>query len=295
LNDFSERLTQQRLAWLHRPYIHTEVFEQAVVDDEIIAAGGAIVRDEDPLKKTEQVAKAFGWDSVCLDRFTQAVVRYRRDPTIENYLFIRRKFPDVEISVDQFEGTEELFSLDRTFKTQGIDTNLISAAMDGDEPSVDRLCLHLLELLATKRSLPKTGPQHIARRRMAVSEASVNYLVSMMLEVYSTPREPFRIPGSLVVLARQQLISVRTDLHAEYRSRVRLEKVALQAGKNLKPGETLSIDKLHALTGVPRSTAARYLANGEFKLMVEHVRQSVAGNASTGDKPRDFTEPSRQK
>ena len=106
----------------------------------------------------------------------ERVAVYRKDPSIENYLQVRREFPEVEIQVGQFGGMDALFALEDTFASQGIDPKLVAGALDADEPSIDALSLRLLELLAARNALPKSGPGHIEKRRRAISDATVNYL-----------------------------------------------------------------------------------------------------------------------
>src|SRR5439155_15560608 len=114
--------------------------------------------------------------------FKQLVIAYRHDPTLERYIQIRREFPEVEIQISHFGGIEALFALEDDFKRQGIDAELVAGALDSDEPSIDALSLQLLECLAARDKLPNDGPGHIEKRRNAISDATVNYLISIMLE-----------------------------------------------------------------------------------------------------------------
>jgi len=253
------------------------MFEKVVRDEEIIGQGGAIITNDDPAQKVEAVAKEIGWSDWRLDIFSQVVVAYRRSPTIENYVRVRRLFPEVEIQVARFSGLDSLFVLESDFKKQGVDPDLVAAALeDADEPATDALCLHLLECLIARSKLPKTGPGHIAKRRSAISDATVNYLISTMLESFDWHEETFRIPASLVVLIRHQLCGLKPDLHEEYLLREKRHNVALLAAQQLKAGERLSINKLVAITGIPRSTAARWLADQEFQQWLEVGRKWAA-------------------
>jgi hypothetical protein len=116
LDAWAVNAERERLKWLDRPRLHTAVFEQARRDEEIerlLATNGAAFKD----KKDEQVfvqqkekrkqeinaaIGSLGWPSERLESFIDAVVSYRRDASIQNYLFIREKFPEVEIQVPRF-------------------------------------------------------------------------------------------------------------------------------------------------------------------------------------------------
>jgi hypothetical protein len=278
---------QKRLAWLRRPRLHTAVFAEAYRDEQIAAewAKRGVVPVEPELfeqkranqaKRIEQVTKNLGWSNERLALFKQFVVAYSREPTIQNYVRVRRSFPEVEIEVSQFAGIDALFAFEDKYRAFGIDPALIAAALDADEPSIDALCLHLLELLIARGRLPKDGPKHIEKRRNAISDSIVNYLISQMLEAFDWHQETFRIPASLVVLIRHQLCGVTPDLHEEYLSRERRHKAAHSLGQRLKPNERLSINRVAAMLAIPRSTAARWLTDKDFQHWVEAGRKWAA-------------------
>jgi len=53
----------------------------------------------------------------------QLVIAYRRERTIESYIQIRRKFPEVEIQISRFGGIggiDALFALEEDFEKQGV-------------------------------------------------------------------------------------------------------------------------------------------------------------------------------
>jgi hypothetical protein len=68
-----------------------------------------------------------------------------------------------------------------------------------------------LELVA----LPKSGTGHIDQRRQAINDATVNYLISLMVESLEWNEDEIRLPGSLVMLIRRQLCGDHPDLYSE--------------------------------------------------------------------------------
>jgi hypothetical protein len=284
---WAEMAEQERSAWLRRPRLHTAIFVEAWEDDQLekimkklkgVPQDPLVFERQKQKRKQEIDARIenLGWSEERLELFIQHVVAYRTEPSIENYLRIRRQFPEVEILVGRFGGLEALFKLQEDFESQGIDPHLIAAALDADEPGVDALCLRLLGLLAVRDSLPKSGPGHIEKRRGAISDTTVNYLIAMILEAYDWHDYISRVPGSLVVLIRHQLCKSVPDLDAELRLRMRQEDVALAVAQHLKPGEKLSINKLKTLAGLPRSTAARWLSDPRFQHWLENGRRWAA-------------------
>jgi hypothetical protein len=265
------------------PRLETRIFEQAWELETRLAQDGLRLNPE-ALERRKQAREqkiadhigSLGWSAERVRLFTQTVVAYRRAPSIQNYLQMHREFPEVQVEIAAFGGIEALILLDRDFQGQGIDPHLIASALDGDEPGVDALCLRLLELVAERDSLPKSGTGHIAKRRSAISDTTLNYLIANVLEGYDRKNEAFRLPASFVVLARHQLCKLRPDLEIEYRSRELRTIIALSVARQLKPDEKLSINRLKQLTGLPRTTAARWLADPEFKLRLAEGRKFAA-------------------
>jgi hypothetical protein len=287
LDSWAAKAELERSEWLNKPRLHTAIFEEFRRDNEIeklIAAKRATFKDEGQTEafarkkeKRQQEIHAkigsLGWSSEKTELFIDAVVAYRKNASIENYLFIRQKFPEVEIQVAQFGGIEALFALQADFKDQGINPDLIAGALDGVEASVDALCLRLLELLLEREKLPKKGPGSIDRRRKAISDASVSYLITTILEAYDWNEDVYRVPASLVVLIRHQLCGGQPDLETEYRLRERKKNVAIAVAQELKPDERLSINKLKAVAGIPRTTAARWLNDTDFQGWLDFGRK----------------------
>src|SRR5262249_5097871 len=92
-----------------------------------------------------------------------------------------------------------------------------------------------------------------------------NYLILLMLENLDRNDVMVRVPASLIVLILHQLCAGTPDLHQTFLSRERRQDTALLAAKWFEPGEKISVRKLASVTGIPRSTAARYLADKKFK------------------------------
>lgn len=291
LDAWAAKAQDERLQWLNKPRLHTAIFEEARRDEELenlLATNGATFKDKDGAEvfarqkeKRRQEINAriglLGWSLERLNAFTDAVVAYRGNASIQKYLSIRQNFPEVEIQVARFGGIDALFALEADFRDQGINPDLIAGALDGDEPSVDALCLRLLKLLTERDELPKNVPGYINRRRNAVSDASVNYLIITILEAYDWNEDVYRVPASLVVLIRYQLCGLQPDLDVEYRLRERKKNVAMAVAQLLKPDERLSINKLKQLAGISRTTAARWLSDSSFQRWLDFWRKHENG------------------
>jgi hypothetical protein len=154
-----------------------------------------------------------------------------------------------------------------------IPLRLINCAQCSHEPSVDAMCLHLLELLAERDALPKSGPGHIEQRRTAISDTMVNYLLLTILESFPLNHAIF-IPGSLVHLIRRQLCGEYPDLYETYETRNKLAQAAIIAADVLDIGGQLTVRRTAKLLKIPRSTAARWLASKVFQDFFNEERES---------------------
>jgi hypothetical protein len=284
----------RRAEWLSRPRIHTGIIEADAKDEEIAKAMAklfeegelsvlpvvdpeSIKRQQERARELDKLAKSIGLSDERFTQFKRVVVAFRREPTIENYLQIRREFSEVEIQVSHFGGLESLFALKDKFRAQGIDPHLISAAFDADEPAIDALSLRLLELLAERRKLPTNGPGHIEQRRNAISDSMVNYLILEMLEAIDWNDVEVRIPASLIVLIREQLGGANLDLHTEAELRERQQSIGIGAGQFFPKGKKISARQLAKVTSISKSTAARWLVDKGFLTWVELGRSIARG------------------
>jgi len=263
---FAELAWQKHRDWLRRPHVARAMFEDP--PDNVVETPEEVA---ERAREQNELAKKLGWEPERLALFKQLVLTYEKDPTIANYLQIRRDFPETEIQVGCFGGIEALFKLEEIFAGQGIDPRLIVGALDAAEPDIDLLCLRLLVLLEAKRNLPKEGVGFIEARRKAISDATINYLIMEILEATDRCGQSIRIPSSLVVLIREQLCGSNPDLHRLYLARERFRNAAHSARRHFQQtGEQISVRKLAAAAGVSRGTAERWLADEHFQRLFRH-------------------------
>jgi hypothetical protein len=281
LKQLNKQIDEQhdRARWLGRPRIHTAIFEDVAEDEElanlVAKFGGKLVGSQvsERARELNDLMNTLGLSGERCALFKQLVRAYRREPTIERYIQIRRKFPEVEIQISRFGGIDALFELQEDFEKQGIEPELVAGALDSDEPSLDALSLHLLECLVARSKLPRDGAGYIDKRRSAISDAMVNYLISIMLEALDWHEETFRVPASLIVLIWHQLCAGTLEVHQTFLSKERREAAAFRAAQWFESGEKISVRKLASVTGIPRSTAARWLADEKFKKSLQAFQQ----------------------
>jgi hypothetical protein len=277
---FPEETVRKRLAWLNRPIFSPEIL--AVEANQIARAAPKgqkkrHARDKEKLRQgATRLLEHLRWQPDRLRSFMACVLAYWKKPSIQSYLKIRKEFPEVEVQGARFGDIEALYELREDFGAQGLDSGLIVGALDAIEPQVDALCLQILELLAFREALPRSGPGHIEKRRAAISDATIDYLVMSILQAYESSYCERRIPGSLIVLLRQRLTGEHPKLEEEYIERARRRSAAYYVGLRLPPNERLTVDKLKDMVGLSRPTAGRWLKNRDFLRLVESARVVIS-------------------
>lgn len=130
--------------------------------------------------------------------------RYKSDPTIENYVRLRRKNPDVLINIAISEGMEWVHKNTEVLKDRGIPPQTLIGALDADPACISEVSLRLLELLVERRKLEASGETQVQSRGLAIRDSLVNYLIKIMLDALDWNDELY-IPRDLLVLMRHQL------------------------------------------------------------------------------------------
>jgi hypothetical protein len=235
-------------------------------------------------KTRKALVEGLGWSEKRLEFFTSTVAAYRKRPTIESYMKIKEEFPEAEIEVGILDSS--WFELLDYFADQGVNLRP-SAFITPNEASMDALSLCLMRLMIARGSLPNSGPGYIDKRRRAISDSTINYLIVAMLEAMHAENEP--IPGSLVVLVREQLCGSNPDLREAARSKAQLWMAGSFAGKYFyQSKKQISINQLAPLLGVGRSTAARWLAErpDEFRSGFKWGQDSEAARKPLTKKTR---------
>ena len=125
---------------------------------------------------------------------------YKNNPTIENYISLRRTNPNTEIEVAFTNGLDWLFANSEVLRENGIDPQWFASALDANEEAISKLSLHLLEKIVERSRLEKSGETHVMSRGIGISDSLVNYLTAVMLDALSWNDELY-MPRDLLVLS----------------------------------------------------------------------------------------------
>ena len=156
--------------------------------------------------------------------FSELSKAFKRDPTIENYVRLRRENPDEVIEIAVSSGLEWLFSNEELLKSNGIPPLLVGGILDADHACISELSLLLLEKIIEKKGLSARGETHLVGRGNAISESLIDHLICMMLDSLEWT-DDLRLDRDLIVLIRERLGGVSSkwekeqDLHERRRER----------------------------------------------------------------------------
>jgi hypothetical protein len=257
LTRYQDNTEKRLLAWHSRHRLHPSDLRDEARTAELVQLLGSIER---------------------VEMFRKFAETYQEQPTLENYLRLRRDIPEAEIDVGVFAGLDQIEILEGELNKHGVPAQLVVGSLDAYEPDIDELSLRLMECLVARDKLPNEGPGHITRRRNAISDTLIAYLIAMMLEAIEWNKSnPIVIPSSLIVLIRDRLCGPSPDLRKEYISWQVRRHAASLAAQYFRADEKISVRKLAKLTHVGRSTAQRWLDDPKFHHSVESARRRQAG------------------
>lgn len=256
LEQFRAGLEEKLLAWQNRPTLDSSYFDDTERAAELASHFGSIER---------------------LESVKKLMAAFHKKPSLENYVQFRRSVPGMELEIAVSAGIEAFSKLEKDFKKHGIDPSLFDGILDSFEPDIDELSLRLMELLVARDKLPKGGPGHIEKRRDAISDTLVNYLIADMLEAIESYKRPVLIPASLVVLIRDRLCGPDPDLRREIRASEKKKELKMNIVRAshaaLSRGEEISIRKLAKIVGASKNIVARVFADPDYKSWINQVRQ----------------------
>jgi hypothetical protein len=202
-----------------------------------------------------------------ISQFFQLQERFDEDPSIENYVALRRFAPGCDTEIYRFAGVDPLRSLESDLKKFGLDPVLICGVLDGDDREMDELCLQLLERLIERKRLVAEGMTQLQSRCKGVSDALIDHLIVVMLEAMQQngvdPRPSF------VLLVRERLGGANTDIFKSHKKRESQDQAIFLGFQLRRRGAQPTIRRVADILGVQPSTVNRWFPEGDFLERVE--------------------------
>lgn len=194
---------------------------------------------------------------------------YKRNPSIELYVKLRRESPDAEIEVAVVGGLDQLMYMETELDRYGFDPIMVAGALDADPEAISELSLQIMEKMIQANSLTADGHTHLIGRNLAVPDKLINWLITMMLDALSW-NDDLRIPRDLIVLIRERLGGSDTEYERSFQSNTQRRRAVDIAAGIMAKGGTVTVRLVARAMGVAPSTVLRWFPEGDFLDQVKH-------------------------
>lgn len=196
--------------------------------------------------------------------FNETTRKYKADPSIENYVRLRRENPEAEIEVSVVGGFESMFYMRDELARYDIDPELLGGILDADQDAISEMALRLMEKIIEAQAIADDGETHLIRRGLAIPEKLIDWIICCSLDALSWT-DNLMIPRDLIVLVRERLGG--SNLHYEKAGEIRQNKqnAALIAGQLMARGINPTFKIIGEALKVAPSTVKRWFEPGEFE------------------------------
>lgn len=196
--------------------------------------------------------------------FNEITKKYKADPSIENYVRLRRGDPEAEIEVRTVGSFDSMFYMREELARYGIDPDLLGGILDADQDAISEMALRLMEKVIEARAIAADGESHLIRRGLAIPEKLIDWIICCSLDALSW-NDDLMIPRDLIVLVRERLGG--SNLHYEKEGEIRQNKqnAGLIAGQLMARGINPTFKIIGEALGVAPSTVKRWFGPGEFE------------------------------
>lgn len=196
--------------------------------------------------------------------FNETSAAFKSDPTIRNYLTLRKERPDEEIEISVLGGIDQLFALEEELRRYDIDPALVAGALDADEGAVSELSLLLMERLIEAEDAMRRGETQLVRRGLAIPDQLVDWLICVMLEALSWNAD-LNISRDLIVLIRERLSGTNPHYKRLEEAYSRRHNAAIIGGQLKAKGHDPSIREIAKILNLQPSTISRLFRDGSFE------------------------------
>ena len=223
-------------------------------------------------------------------RYNELSKSYKSEPSIENYVRLRRTDPAAEIEISVIGGMEQLFFMEAELRKYGFDPAMIASVLDANTEAIGELSLQIMEKMVEAKNLAKGGQTHLARRGRAIPDKLVNWLIACMLDALSW-NDDLYIPRDLIVLIRERLGGSNPE-YEQASNAYEKRWAAITIGAQLKAqGMKPSFRVLARILQVSPSTVMRWFPDGDFEEEIERVARWFDEDGQV----RDFKRPLQTK
>ncbi|WP_439403206.1 hypothetical protein ACNJYA_15510 [Bradyrhizobium sp. DASA03068] len=196
--------------------------------------------------------------------FNEITKKYKADPSIENYVRLRRGDPEAEIEIGTVGGFESMFYMREVLARYGIDPKLLGGILDADQHAISEMALRLMEKLIEAQAIAADGETHLIRRGLAIPDKLIDWIICCSLDALSW-NDDLMIPRDLIVLVRERLGGSNLQYEKEGQIRENKQNAGLIAGQLMAQGINPTFKIVGKALGVAPSTVKRWFGPGEFE------------------------------
>ena len=176
---------------------------------------------------------------------------FRDEPTLENYLKLRRKYPNQEFDFSTLPGLDWIHKNEALLAKWNLTADLVSGATRGEEQAISELSLRLLERLLEREVAIQQGETQLVGRGDAIATSFVNFLIGVILDGMSLPGALKRGPQDFLFLIKYQLgICVIGDSQAAYESDCKRQDAVFRGAEMIERDGKTSIRAVAKMMGV---------------------------------------------
>jgi hypothetical protein len=200
--------------------------------------------------------------------FNKITLAFKRDPTIEHYLELRKEDPNAEIEVSIHGGVDQLFYVEAELARYGISADEFVSVFDANDDAISKFSLFFMEKIVDARRLAKAGETHLVRRGLAVPEKLIDWFITCSLDAMSY-YDLLEMNRDLIVLIRERLGGPFPEYEVGSLIREKRQKAAIIAGCIKAQGKKPSLRQIASLLKVAPTTVMRWFSPGEFESEAE--------------------------
>ena len=217
--------------------------------------------------------------------FNAASKAYKSEPSIQNYLKLRRENPEAEVEVSNLGGFDSVLAMQSEFELHGFSVETMMGILDADQAVISEVSLRLLEELVRHEELSQIGETQLVRREKAIPLKFVDWIIALALEALSWT-DSMLMNRDLIVLINARLVGAEPTYQQQVRAHEASRSAVWIGAQLLAQGTKPSIRRIAAILNVSPSTVSRWFEPGEFDAECEKLSVCFNSNGS----PKDFFE-----
>lgn len=195
--------------------------------------------------------------------YNEESLDYKRNPTIENYLRLRRADPEAEVEVAVTGGIDQLFYMEPELRKFGFDPQMVAGVLDANSEDIQQVSLQIMEKMIEARRRRADGETHLASRGEVIPDKLIDWLICCALDAMSW-NDYLHIPRDLIVLIRERLGGANREYEVGAKVHEKRQNAAMVAGQLIAQGINPTFRMLAQIFNVAPSTVKRWFPNGEF-------------------------------